>query len=160
MSEVSPSRAQRRLETKNHLNSSPIEVQRADALYDFMQVPSKSCTLAGEFLGGVLDGVAGTLRFPLERRVSLKLITMVVAAVRVNRALLQRHLGGWAFALAFRLEVFASLDVSCTAATILPPTMMSLYLSQGSILCWKRTLRAEPCAKLYATDWRLRRAHC
>ena len=29
---------------------------------------------------------------------------------------------------------------------------MSIYLSQGSILCWKRTLRAEPCETLHATD--------
>ena len=37
-----------------------------------------------------LDGVSGTLRFPLERRVSLMLITMLVTAVGVNRTLLER----------------------------------------------------------------------
>ena len=50
------------------------------------------------------------------------LISMLVAAVGVNRALLQSILGGWVFALAFHREAFASLDVSCTAATTLPPS--------------------------------------
>ena len=59
---------------------------------------------------------------PHERRVSLMLITMLVAAVGVNRTLLRRLLGGWAFALAFRREAFASLDVSYTAAATLPPS--------------------------------------
>ena len=39
----------------------------------------------------------------------------------VNRVLLQRLLGGWAFAMAFRREVFVSLDASNTAATALLP---------------------------------------
>ena len=44
------------------------------------------------------------------------LITMLVAAVGVNRTLLERLLGGCAFALAFRREAFVSFDVSLTAA--------------------------------------------
>ena len=87
-----------------HVASSPIEVQRADALYDFLQMPTNAgksgSTLAVEFWGGHLDGVAGTLGFPLERRVSLMLITMLVASTGVNRTLFQRLFGGWAFALA------------------------------------------------------------
>ena len=47
-------------------------------------------TLWGELEGGRLDGISGTIGFPLERRVSL-MLTMI-----------QRLLGGWAFALAFR----------------------------------------------------------
>ena len=66
--------------------------------------------------------VKATLRFPLERLVSLMLLTMLISAVGVNRTLLQHFLGGWASALAFRREVFASLDVSHTAATSLPPS--------------------------------------
>ena len=58
-----------------HIESSPIEVQRADALYDFLQMPTQArksgSTLLGEFWGEHLDGVAGTLGFPLEWRVSL-----------------------------------------------------------------------------------------
>ena len=60
--------------------------------------------LSGEFLGR-LDGVAGTLGFPLERLVSRMLVTMLISAVGVNRTLLRRLLGGWAFALALRREV-------------------------------------------------------
>ena len=50
------------------------------------------------------------------------LVTMLISVAGVNRTLLRRLLGGWAFALAFRREVFASLDVSYTAATTLPPS--------------------------------------
>ena len=76
----------------------------------------------GIILGGRLECISGTLGFPLERRVSLMLITMLVAAVGVNRTLLQRLLGGWAFALAFRCS----------------------YLSQGLLLCCKRTCERNP----------------
>ena len=41
--------------------------------------------LSGEFWGGRLDGVSGTLGCPLERRAPFMLITMLVAAVGVNR---------------------------------------------------------------------------
>ena len=61
------------------------------------------------FWGGRLDGVSGKLGFPLERWVSLMLVMMLISAVGVNRTLLRRLLGG-RFALAFRREVFASLD--------------------------------------------------
>ena len=74
------------------------------------------------FLRGRLDGVSWTLGFPLERRVSLMFITMLVAAVGVNRMLLRRLLGGCALALAVWREAFASLDVSNTTATTLPPS--------------------------------------
>ena len=111
---------------KVHLVSLPIKVQRADALYDFLQMPTNvgksGSTLSGEFWGGRLDGVSGTLGFPLERRVPLMLVTMLISAVSVNRTMLLRLLGGWAFALAFRREVFASSDASHTAATSMPPS--------------------------------------
>ena len=79
-------------------------------------------TLSADFWGGRLDGVSGTLGFPQERRVSLMLVTMLIAAVSVNRTLLRRYLGGCAFALAFRREGFASFDVSYIAAATLPPS--------------------------------------
>ena len=56
-----------------HVDSLPIEVQRADALYDFLHMPT-------------LDGVSGTLGFPLERRVSLMLVTMLISAVGVGHS--------------------------------------------------------------------------
>ena len=70
-----------------HVGSSPIEVQRADALCDFLEMPfhagKSGSTLAGEFLGGRLDGVSGTLGFPLAQRVSLMLISTQVVAMGV-----------------------------------------------------------------------------
>ena len=50
------------------------------------------------------------------------LMTMLVAAVGVSRTLSLRLLGGWAVALGFRREVFASHDVSKTRGTTLPPS--------------------------------------
>ena len=105
---------------------------------------------------------------------SLMIITMLVAVVGVKRTLLQRLLGGWAFALAFRREVFASLDVSCTAAATVPPSrrcranfalLDELLFITGLALSFQKNWRAEPCEKLYNTDaspkwrWRLRCAH-
>ena len=80
-----------------HLVSPPIEVQRADALYDFLQMHTNAgkagSTLSGEFWSGRLDGVSGTFGFPLERRVLLMLVTMLISAMGVNRTLLQRISG-------------------------------------------------------------------
>ena len=87
---------------------------------------SLGSALAGEFWGGHLDGVEGSLGFPLQRRVSLMLITLLIAATGANRTVLQRLLGRWAFALAFRREAFACLDV----ANFLQPR---LWLKAGDV---------------------------
>ena len=104
-------------------DSSPIEVQRADVL------TSCRCHKCGQVRqythGRVLVRTPGR-RF------------------RHARMLLQRLLGGWALALAFRREVFARLDVSCTAATQTMPSEWSSCLSQGSLFCWKRTCGRNP----------------
>ena len=80
------------------------------------------------------------------------------SAVGVHRTLLRRLLGGWAFALAFRREVFASLDM---AYTNLPPSRrcrLSGALLDELLLITKlaplleTNSRAEPCEKLYAAD--------
>ena len=124
---------------------------------------SSFSTLAGKFWGGRLDGVSGTLGSPLERRVSLMLVTMQISAVCVYRALLRRLLEGWAFAV-----------VSYTAATTLPPSRRCLL--NGALLDWlllitglapiletfaSRTLRK---ALRYGRNpewrWRLLRVHC
>ena len=137
-----------------------------DALHDFLQMPTNAgksgSTLSGEFWGGRLDGVSGTLGFPLERRVSVMLVTMLISAMGVNRTLLQRLLGGWAFALAFRREVFARLDVSHTFfGTSLPPSRRcrlkgalfdELLLVTGLAPLLETNFRAEPCETLYTTD--------
>ena len=148
-----------------HVASSPIEVQRADALYDFLQMPTSAgksgSTLAGEFWGGHLDGVAGTLGFPLERRVSLMLITMLVAATGVSRTLLQRLFGACTVIIAFLREAFVCLDVAHAAAATLAPSRRcqvkgalfgELLLVTGLAPLLETKLRAEPGEKLYATD--------
>ena len=95
------------------------------------------------------------------RRVSLMLITMLVAATGAHRTLLQRLLGGWAFALAFRREAFACLDVAHSAAASLAPSRRcrvrgalidELLLITGPAPLLETNLRAEPCEKLYAAD--------
>ena len=104
-----------------HVDSSTIEVQRVNALYDFFQMPPNAgmsgSTLAGEFWGGRLDGVSGTIGFPLERRVSLVLSTVLVAAVGANRTLLQRPWEGGHSPLLF-CEKY-SPDSTCP--TLQPP---------------------------------------
>ena len=125
-------------------------------------------TLAGEFWGGHLDGVSGTIGFHLERWVSLMVITMLISAVGVNRTLLRRLLGGWAFALAFRRV--ASLDVSYTAATTLTLSrrcrlnglcLMNFCLSQSLLLCWKRTYEQNPAkSSTPRTHLRVERGGC
>ena len=89
------------------------------------------------------------------------LTTMLVASTRANRTLHQHLLGGWAIALAFRREAFASLDAACTAATTLAPSRR--FRVNGALLdelllvtrlahLLQTNLRAEPCEKLYTTD--------
>ena len=111
-------------------------------------------TLMGEE-GGVLVG------FPFERRVSLALVMMLVAATGANRTLFQRLLGGWAFALAFWRDACASLYVAYSAATSLAPSRRcrvsgalidEIHLIAGLAPLLETNVRAEPCEKLYATD--------
>ena len=140
-------------------------MQRADALYDFLPMHTHAGrsgrTLAGDFWRGRLDGVSGTLGFPLERRVSLMFITMLVASTGVSRTLLQRLLGGWASALAFRREAFACLGVACSVAATLPPSrrcrvngaLLDEFLLVTKLALLLQTyLRAEPTEKLFAID--------
>ena len=104
--------------------SSPIEVQLADASYDFLPMPTiadkSGSTLSAEFWGERLDGVSGTLGFPRERRVSLVPIT--VAPVGDNRTLL-------------------SVDVYHIAGATLPPSrrMSSEPASAGRASLHHRT---------------------
>ena len=144
--------------------SLPIEARRADALWDFLLMPTNAGksgnTLTGEFWGH-LNGVAGTLGFPLWRRVSLMLITMLVAATGAHRTLLQRLIGGWAFALAFRREALACLDVAHSAAASLAPSRRcrvrgalidELLLVTGPAPLLKTNLSPEPRENLHAAD--------
>ena len=131
-------------------------------------------TLSGEFWGGLLDGVSGTLGFPHERRVSLMFVTMQISAMGVKRTLLRRLLGGGRFALASRREVFASLGVSCTATTSSTPSRRcrlngalhdELLLVIGLAPCLgdklvSGTLRDAPrYRRISEWRWRLLRVH-
>ena len=89
-------------------------------------------------------------------------VTVLISAAGVNRTLLRRLLGGWAFALAFQLEVFASLGVCYTAATSLPPSrrcpqngalLDELKLAGGTL---RKTLRHTRISKW---RWRLHHVH-
>ena len=94
------------------------------------------------------------------------LITMV-ATVGIHRTLLQRFPGGWAFALAFQREVFVSLDVSFTAAIILPPSRRCRL--NGALLDSRSCAGNEPASgtlrkalrygSISEWRWRLRCAH-
>ena len=70
-----------------HAASLPIDVRRAPKLCTTLN--AHECGQVwqytdGRVLGGHVDGVAGPLGFPLQRRVSLVLTTMLVAATRAN----------------------------------------------------------------------------
>ena len=58
----------------------------------FLQMPTHAgkagTSITGEFGGGRVGGISGTLGLSLERRVSLMLTTMFIAAVGVKRTLL------------------------------------------------------------------------
>ena len=84
------------------------------------------------------------------------LITILIAAAGAHRTLLQRLLGGWASALAFRREAYGCLDVSYTAAATLAPSrrcqaertqLDELLLVTGLAPLLQMTFRTEPCDK-------------
>ena len=120
-------------------------------LYDFL--PNAYAVHSPGSSGGHFDG-------HLEGRVSLMLITMLVAATGANRTLHQRLFGGWAFALAFWRAANACLDVAHSAAASLAPSRRcrvsgalsdELLLVTGLAPLLDTHLRAEPCEKLHAT---------
>ena len=96
-----------------HVKSLPVEVQRADALYDLPKMRHKQARKTAHsresFGRGGSPGISRTLGFHLERRVSLMLSTVLIAAMGVNRTLLRRFMEVWAIALAVRREVFRQL---------------------------------------------------
>ena len=156
-------------------NSSPIDVQRADVLHDFLQMPTNACksgsTLSGEFWGGRLDGVSGTLRFPFERRVLLVLVTMLNSAMGVNWTLLRRGV----LSPSLSDEKYSPASM---CPTLQPPhcrraddvdwmvlCFMSFYLSKACSFQWDklagRALRNTPrCRRISKRRWRLLRLHC
>ena len=128
-----------------HVGSSPIEVQRADAVCD-VKMPTHAgksgSTLSGKFWEDASMAFQAHSDSLLSR-VSLILHDANRCGGLKSDALATplgkgREEGRGPFALAFRREGFASLDVSYLAATVAP-------LLQTNV-------RANPCAELFATD--------
>ena len=93
---------------------------------------------------------------------------MLVASTVVNRTLLQRLLGGCAFALAlpYQREVFACLDVAYTAAATLAPSrrcrVNGAHRTRSTVgdQLEGRTLReARRYRRISEWRWRMRRVH-
>ena len=72
----------------------------------------RDATVHAEFWSGALDGVAGTLGFPMCRRTSLLFVTLTGVVLGVARTPLQHLLGAWNFALSFRREASCCLGVA------------------------------------------------
>ena len=92
-----------------------------------------------EFRGGALDGIAGTLGFPMGRRTSLMFVTLTGAVLGVTRTTFQQLLGAWNFALNFRREASRCLDVLQNGALL---DDMLLVCGIGPLL--QADLRASP----------------
>ena len=104
-------------------------IQRADRMYKSLEMPLSvdkgySGTLA-ELWGAEIDGVTGRVGFPMERRASLILASVLGLVHGTNRAGLQQLLGGWNFVFAFRRELACVLDVADVAAQRFPPRRVS-----------------------------------
>ena len=89
--------------------------------------------------GRTLDGVTGTLGFLLERRFSLVLITMLVAATGVSLTFLQRLIGRWAFALAFRSIRLPRRRLLCSHVAGSTQAVLSGWSSAGRASPYHRT---------------------
>ena len=138
---------------------------RAQGMYKQLAMPTAPCKEAAnfraEFLGGALDGIAGTLGFPMGRRTSLMYVTLLGAVFGFTRTTLQQLLGAWNFALSFRREALCCLDVAFVAARSLPTRkpipasgalLNDLLLVCGLAPLLQADLRASPRLELYATD--------
>ena len=109
--------------------------------------------------GGRLDGVSGTLGFPLERWVSLVIFTMLDAAVGVKSDALTASPGreGKGIRPRLRREGFASIDVSYTTVKSTQYQINKALLNKLLHITrfapmLQTNLRAEPCENLCAAD--------
>ena len=97
----------------------------------------EAANFRAEFWGGALDGIAGTLGFPVGRRTSLMYVTLLGAVLGFTRTTLQQLLGAWNFALSFSREALCCFDVAFVAARSLPirkPTPASGALFNNLLL--------------------------
>ena len=97
---------------------------RAERMYRQLAMPISSdkgnTGFKAEFWGGALDGISGSLGFPMHRRTTLMYVTLLGALLGVTRGSLQQILGAWNFALSFRREALCCLDVAFMCARKLP----------------------------------------
>ena len=114
-----------------------------------------------EFWGGALDGISGSLGFPMHRRTTLMYVTLLGALLGVTRGSLQQILGAWNFALSFRREALCCLDVAFLCARKLPTRrhtpahgalLDDLLVVAGIAPLLQADLRTQPRYDLFATD--------
>ena len=138
---------------------------RAQGMYKQLAMPTsqskKTASFRAEFWGGALDGIAGTLGFPMGRRTSLMYVTLLGAVLGFTRTTLQQLLGVWNFALSFRREALCCLGVAFVAARSLPTRkpirasgalLNDLLLVCGLAPLLQADLRESPRLELFATD--------
>ena len=148
----------------HHLQSCPRSV-RAERMYRQLAMPISSekgiSGFKAEFWGGALDGISGSLGFPMHRRTTLMYVTLLGALLGVTRGSLQQILGAWNFALSFRREALCCLDVAFMCARKLPtrrPTaahgalLDDLLVVAGIAPLLQADLRTQPRYDLFATD--------
>ena len=79
---------------------------RARNMYGQLSMPTaeseRAADFRAEFWSGSLNGIAGTLGFPIGRRTSLMYGTLTSAVVGVTCTSLQQLLGAWNVALEFQ----------------------------------------------------------
>ena len=139
--------------------------KRAEQMYRQLALPTgsgKSETgFKAEFWGGALDGIFGSLGFPMQRRTTLMYVTILGALLGVTRGSLQQVLGAWIFALSFRREAHCCSDVAFMCARKLPTRnpvpacgalLDDLLLVTGIAPLLQTNLRAQPRHELFATD--------
>ena len=114
-----------------------------------------------EFWGGALDGISGSLGFPMHCRTTLMYVTLLGALLGITRGSLQQILGAWNFALSFRREALCCLDVAFMCAMKLPTRrhtpahgalLDDLLVVAGIAPLLQADLRTQPRYELCATD--------
>jgi len=99
--------------------------------------------------------------FPLARRASLMLVTLVGLLVGLTQTYLQQLLGAWNFTMAFRSASLSVLDVVYTAALRLPQqkrvrltgaARTDLLVATCLAPLLYADLKAQPVPQLFATD--------
>ena len=128
---------------------------RAERMYRQLAMPISSDK------GNALDGISGSLGFPMHRRTTLMYVTLLGALFGVTRGSLQQILGAWNFALSFQREALCFLDVAFMCARKLPTRrhtpahgalLDDLLMVAGIGPLLQADLRTQLRYELFATD--------